>query len=213
MKSRTLVVIQRHQFSSVTRSCSTKVSTICDPMYCSTPGFSVHQQLSELAQTHVHQVGNAIQSSHPLSSPSPPAFNLSQHQGLFQWVGFFSLRSSKYWQALCLLFRTFFFFQVKRPVLLEVLHRMWFPDSSPLLILLCTSSHRVPLGYDESFMSVVLRVHHGVWTVRFCHHWVRLCCHQEYQPGGGTGWDTVKGRLAAIFIGICGYAPKASMRE
>ena len=108
----------------------------------------------------------------------------------------------------------FFFFQVKcRPVLLEVLHRMWFPDSSPLLILLCTSSHPVLLGYDESFMSVVLRVHHGVWTVRFCHHWVRLCCHQEYQPGGGTGWDTVKGRLAAIFIGICGYAPKASMRE
>ena len=50
---------------------------------CSTPGFPIHHQLSELAQTHVYQVGNAIQSSHPLSSPSPPAFNLARHQGLF----------------------------------------------------------------------------------------------------------------------------------
>ena len=52
----------------------------------STPGFPVFYQLPELAQTHVHQVGDAIQLSHPLSSPSPPAFNLSQHQGLFQGV-------------------------------------------------------------------------------------------------------------------------------
>ena len=55
---------------------------LCDPMDCSTPGFPVHHQLPELAQTHVHQVGDAIQSSHPLSSPSPPAFNLSQHRCL-----------------------------------------------------------------------------------------------------------------------------------
>ena len=55
-------------------------------MDCSTSGFPVHHQLLELAQTHVHQVGNAIQPSHPLSSPSPPAFNLAQHQGLFQWI-------------------------------------------------------------------------------------------------------------------------------
>ena len=60
--------------------------TLCDPMDCSTPGFPVHHQLPELAQTHVHQVGDAIQPSYPLSSPSPPAFNLSQHQGLFQWL-------------------------------------------------------------------------------------------------------------------------------
>ena len=53
-------------------------------MDCSTPGFLLHHQLSELAQTHVDRVGDAIQLSHPLSSPSPPAFNLSQHQGLFQ---------------------------------------------------------------------------------------------------------------------------------
>ena len=57
-----------------------------DPMDCSMPGFPVHHQLPELAQTHVCRVGDAIQSSHPLSSPSPPAFNLSQYQGLFQWV-------------------------------------------------------------------------------------------------------------------------------
>ena len=55
-------------------------------MDCSIPGFPVHHQLPELAQTHVHWVGDAIQPSHPLLSPSPPAFSLSQHQGLFQWV-------------------------------------------------------------------------------------------------------------------------------
>ena len=55
-------------------------------MDCSTPGFPVHHQLPELAQTYVHWVSNAIQPSYPLSSPSPPAFNLSQHQGLFHWV-------------------------------------------------------------------------------------------------------------------------------
>ena len=67
-------------FSSLAQSCQ----TLCDPMDCSTPGFSVHHQLPELAQTHVHRVSDAIQSSHPLSSLSPPAFSLSQHQGLFQ---------------------------------------------------------------------------------------------------------------------------------
>ena len=56
-------------------------------MDCSTPGFPVHHQLPEFAQTPVHRVGDAIQPSHPLSPPSPPAFNLSQHQGIFQWVG------------------------------------------------------------------------------------------------------------------------------
>ena len=60
--------------------------TLCDPMGYSTPGFPVHHQLTELAQTHVHQVGDAIQPSHPLLSPSS-AFNLSQHQGLFHWIG------------------------------------------------------------------------------------------------------------------------------
>ena len=72
------------QFSSVAKSCQ----TLCDPMDCSTPGLPVHHQLLELTQTHVHQVGDAIQPSHPLSSPSSPAFNLSQHQGLFRWVSY-----------------------------------------------------------------------------------------------------------------------------
>ena len=71
-----------YQFSSVAQSCP----TLCNPMNCSTPDFPVLHQLPELAQAHVHWVGDAIQLSHPLSSPSPSAFNLSQHQGLFQWV-------------------------------------------------------------------------------------------------------------------------------
>ena len=70
------------QFSSVAQSCP----TLCNPMDCSTPGFPVHHQFLKLAQTHIHQVVDAIQPSHPLSSPSPPAFNLSQIQGLFKWV-------------------------------------------------------------------------------------------------------------------------------
>ena len=70
------------QFSSVAQSCP----TLCNPMNRSTPGLPVHQQLLESTQIHVHWVGDAIQPSHPLSSPSPPALNLSQHQGLFQCV-------------------------------------------------------------------------------------------------------------------------------
>ena len=67
------------QFSSVAQSCP----TLCNHMVCSTPGLPVHLQLPELAQTHAHRVGDAIPPSHPLSSPAPPAFYLSQHQGLF----------------------------------------------------------------------------------------------------------------------------------
>ena len=72
-----------HQFSSVAQSCL----TLCDPIERNTPGFPVHHQLPEPTQTHVYHVGDASQPSHLLSSPSPPAFNLSQHQGLFQWIG------------------------------------------------------------------------------------------------------------------------------
>jgi len=67
------------QFSSVAQSCL----TLCDPMNCSMPGLPVHHQLLESTQTHVHLVGDAIQPSYPLSSPSSPALNLSQH--LFKW--------------------------------------------------------------------------------------------------------------------------------
>ena len=70
------------QFSSVIQSCP----TLCDPMDCTMPGLLVHHQLPEFIQTHVRWVGDTIQSSHPLSSPSPSAFNLSHHQGLFKWV-------------------------------------------------------------------------------------------------------------------------------
>ena len=69
-------------FSLVTQSCP----TLCDPMNCSTPGLPVHHQLPEFTQTHVYLVGDTIQPSHPLSSPSSPTFNPSQQQGLFQWV-------------------------------------------------------------------------------------------------------------------------------
>ena len=68
------------QFSSVTQSCL----TLCDPMNHSTPGLPVHHQLPEFTQTHIHRVSDAIQPSHPLSSPSPPALNPSQHHSLFQ---------------------------------------------------------------------------------------------------------------------------------
>ena len=70
------------QFSSVAQSCP----TLCDPMDCRTSGLPVHQQLQEFNQNHVHWVCDAIQPSHPLSSPSPPALNLCQHQGLLRWV-------------------------------------------------------------------------------------------------------------------------------
>ena len=69
------------QFSSVAQLCL----TLCDPMDCSMPGLPVHHQLPEFTQTHVHHIGDAVQPSHPLLSPSP-AFSVSQHQDLFKWV-------------------------------------------------------------------------------------------------------------------------------
>ena len=73
---------QSVQFSSVAQSCL----TLCNPMNCRMPGLLIHYQFPEFTQTQVHWVREAIQPSHPLSSPSPPALNLSQHQGLFKWV-------------------------------------------------------------------------------------------------------------------------------
>ena len=97
------------QFISVAQLCS----TLCDPMDCSSPGFPVHHQLPELAQTHVHRVSDAIQPSHPLLSPSMPTFNLSQHQGLFQWVSsshqVTKLLEFQFWHQFCQwIFRTDF---------------------------------------------------------------------------------------------------------
>ena len=77
-----LKISEVSQFSSVAQSCP----TLWDPMNCSAPGLPVHHQLPEFTQTHIHRVSDTIQPSHPLSSPSPPAPNPSQHQSLFQWV-------------------------------------------------------------------------------------------------------------------------------
>ena len=95
------------KFSSVAQSCP----TLCEPMNCSTPGLPIHHQLPKPTQTHVLRVSDAIQPSHPLSSPSSPAFNLSQHKGLFKWVSSlhqvdkvlelsFSIRSSNEYSGL-----------------------------------------------------------------------------------------------------------------
>ena len=82
LKSRDVTFPTKVQFSSVAQL----YSTLCDPMDGSTPGLPVHHQLPESTQTRAHWISDAIQPSHPLSSPSPPALNLSQNQGLFQWV-------------------------------------------------------------------------------------------------------------------------------
>ena len=91
-KSESENVCHSVQFSSVTQSCP----TLCDPMNCSMPGLPVHHQLPYFTQTHMHRVGDAIQSSHPLSSPSPPAPNPSQHQS-FSNESTFHMRWPQYW--------------------------------------------------------------------------------------------------------------------
>ena len=118
------------KFSSVAQSCP----TLCEPMDCSMPGFLVYHQLPEFSQTHVHRVGDAIQPSHPLSSPSPPAFNLSQHQGLFQWV------SPSHQVAKVL------GFQLHHPVL-QVKIQGWFPLGwTGLISLLSKVSHNTSIN-------------------------------------------------------------------
>ena len=82
VRKQELELDMEQQFSSVAQLCP----TLCDPMNHSMPGLPVHHQLLESTQTHVHWVSDANQPSHPLSFPSPPALNLSQHQGLFLWV-------------------------------------------------------------------------------------------------------------------------------
>ena len=76
------MALESVQFSSVAQSCL----TLCNPIYCSTPDLPVHHQLRELAQAHVHPVGDAIQPSHPPSSPSPLTFDICQHQGLLKYI-------------------------------------------------------------------------------------------------------------------------------
>ena len=81
-----ITICKIDQFRSVVSSAAQSCPTLCNPMDCSMPGLPVHHQLQEFTQTYVHGVSDAIQPSHLLLSPSPPALNLSQHQGLFQWV-------------------------------------------------------------------------------------------------------------------------------
>ena len=147
-------------------SVSNLCPTLCDPMDCSTPGFPVHHQLLELAQTHVHRVsdGLTIQPSHPLLSPSPPAFNLSQNQGLSQWV------SSSY--------------QVAKALELRLLHYLifnlssWKKKKSKLQLELVWKMHKIN--------RLIWEVHQGIWDtsifiwiflyhLRKRSHWLATC--------------------------------------
>ena len=89
-KIETEAILQQNSIKTLRKNCCCSVTKLClilcDPMDCSTPGFPVLHHLPEFAQTHVHWVGDTMQPFHSLSPPSPPALNISQHQGLFQWV-------------------------------------------------------------------------------------------------------------------------------
>ena len=114
------------QFSSAAQSCPSP----CDPMNCSTPGLPVHHQLPGFTQTHVHRVSDAIQPSHPLLSPSPPAPNPSQHQGLFQWVNS-SLDRLIFWDLsqLCSMASNSYISKYPRSAVGRF--QRWFPSSQP----------------------------------------------------------------------------------
>ena len=144
------------QFSSVTQSCPTH----CNLMNLSMPSLPVHHQLLELAQTPVHRVGDAIQPSHPLSSPSPPAFNFSQHQGLFQWVN----SSHQVVKLLELQHQSF-----QGVFRIEFLHNwlVWSPcsprdsqESSPTLQIKSINSSALSLLSGSTFTSI-----HILWNV------------------------------------------------
>ena len=138
------------QFSSVAQSCQ----TLCDPMDCSTPGFPVHHQLTEFAQIHIHQIGDAIQPSHPLSSPSPPAFNISQHQGFsiesvlyFRWPKYqslsFSISPSNEYSGLISFRMDLFDLLSVQGTLMSLLQH----HSSKASILLCSASFMVQISH------------------------------------------------------------------
>ena len=131
------------QFNSVAQSCP----TLCHPMDCSKPGFRADHQLPEPTQTHVHCVSDAIQPSHPLLSYSPPTFNLSQHQGLFQWV--LCNRWSKYWS---------FSFSISPPMNIKG----WFPLRLTGWISLQSK------GLSRVFSSTTVQKHQFFGT-----HWVQ----------------------------------------
>ena len=127
------------QFSSVAQSCT----TLCDPMNCSTPGLPVHHQLPEFTQTHVHWVSGAIQPSHPLSFPSPPAFDFSQHQGcILANCNFPYIKDCL--THLCLLCRAYhILFHTVQTIIVVLSHVQLFV--TPL-----TTAHQAPLSMEFS---------------------------------------------------------------
>ena len=138
------------QFSSVAQSCP----TLCDTTDCSMPGLALHHQLSELTQTHVHWVSDALQPSHPLLSPSPPTFNLSQHQ-VFSNESVLCIRWPKYWSFSFNISPSsehsgLIFFRMDRLDLLVVqgtLKSLLQHYSSKASILLCSAVFIVPLSH------------------------------------------------------------------
>ena len=144
-------------FNHILCCCSvTQCPTLCDPMGCSTPGFPVLHHLLELAQTHVHRVGDAIQPSHTLLSLFPPAFNLSQHQGLF-WV------SSLHWVAKVLKFQHQFFQWIFRR----------FPLGLTSLISLHSKGPFKSLLQHHSWKVSVLRSSASLWSNSHIHTWLQ----------------------------------------
>ena len=130
-----LIIFMPCLFSSVAQSCL----SLCDPMDCSTSGLPVHHKLPEFTQTHVHWVGDAIQPSHPLSSPSPPAFNLSQHQGLFQWAMPFGEHNLDWWSPIIDFFYNSYFYPIldifaKSKVFFKIFLLCFLPERFMVLI-------------------------------------------------------------------------------
>ena len=137
-------------------------------MDCGMPGFPVHHQLPELAHAHFHQVGDAIQPSYPLSSPSPPAFNVSQHQGLFQWVSsshqvarVLELQlqhQSLQWYSGLISFRIDWFDLLAiQGILKSLQHHSWKAS-----ILRCSAFYMVQLSYP--YMTIGKTVTLTIWT-------------------------------------------------
>ena len=146
-----------HQIRSLAQSCP----TLCDPMNHSTPGLPVHHQLPEFTQTHVHRVSDAIQPSHPLSSPSPLAPNPAQHQSLFQWV------NSSHEVAKVLEFQFIYFFFLLAPKFYFILKLynivLVLPniEMNPPQVYMCSPSstllppHTIPLGRPSAPVSCI----------------------------------------------------------
>ena len=136
---------------------SWSVLTLCDSMECSTPGFLVHHQLQKLAPTHIHWVGDAIQPSHPLLSLSPPAFSLSQHQDLFQWVNSHQVAKVLELQL--------------QPLILPMNTQDWFPLVLTGLILL-------PKGLSRVFSNTTVQKYQffsaqfSLWSSSYIHTWL-----------------------------------------